>query len=182
MADSSKIEVAAGLVIERMKRGDLEEIDRLEKESFSDPWSKKAFEVQLNDGTSLMLVARSRQDRGQIVGYLCAYLILVELQLASVAVRPEFRGEGIGETLVREMIKQGVAAGAEEVWLDVRESNAAARRLYEKLGFREVYRRKHYYRRPKEDALVMFRPAGAAPASLAPFESGPGTEGKNGVG
>lgn len=153
---SKRPKTGTDLLIERMRREDLEEITRLEKASFSDPWPKKAFETQLNDGTSIMLAGRFGEE---IVGYLCAYLVVVELQLASVAVKEAFRGKGIGGKLIREMIRQGVAAGAEEVWLDVRESNGAARRLYEKLGFGEVYRRKNYYRKPKEDALVMFRPA-----------------------
>jgi len=146
------------ITIEQMQSEDLDEIARLEKGSFSDPWPKKAFEAQLNDGASIMLAARLAGQK-EIVGYLCAYFVLVELQLASVAVKNEYRGMGIGEKLVREMIRLGLGLGAEEVWLDVRESNLAARRLYQKLGFREVYRRKNYYRKPKEDALVMFRTA-----------------------
>ncbi len=146
------------VAIEQMQREDLDEIAQLEKDSFSDPWPKKAFEAQLNDGTSIMLVARLA-GQGEIVGYLCAYSVLVEVQLASVAVKNEFRRLGVGEKLVREMIRVGQGLGAQEVWLDVRESNLAARRLYVKLGFREVYRRKNYYRKPKEDALVLFRPA-----------------------
>lgn len=147
-----------GIVIDEMRREDLDQIARLEKESFSDPWPKKGFEDQLEDGNSIMLAARAAGS-AEISGYLCAYLVMEEMQLASVAVAPEFRGRGVAQRLVAEMIRRGTEEGATEVWLDVRESNAAARRLYQKLGFREVYRRKNYYRRPKEDALVLFRPA-----------------------
>ncbi len=148
------------VTVERMKPEDVDEIVRLEKESFTDPWPKKGFEVQLEDGSSIMLVAR-REDSasvtGEIVGYLCAYLILEELQLASVAVKETFRRQGIARRLIAEMVRRGAEKGTKEIWLDVRESNAAARRLYEKLGFQEMYRRKQYYRKPKEDALVLFR-------------------------
>ena len=157
MIGSSQMQ--AGIVIERMRREDLGEIVRLEKESFTDPWPRKGFEDQLEDGNSIMLVGRFGPKEGEIAGYLCAYLVLEEMQLASVAVAPEFRGRGIARSLAAEMIKIGTAAKASEIWLDVRESNAPARRLYEKLGFREVYRRKNYYHKPKEDALVLFRPA-----------------------
>ncbi len=152
--------VSSQIQVERMTSTDLDEIVRLEKESFTDPWPKKAFEVQLGDGSSLMVVARvkdSSSGTGEIVGYLCAYHIFEELQLASVAVKENFRRLGIARKLILKMIRQGRERGAKEIWLDVRESNAAARRLYEKLGFREVYRRKNYYRKPKEDALVLFR-------------------------
>lgn len=150
------------IAIDRMRPEDLGEIVRLEKESFTDPWPKKGFEVQLADGASIMLTARledSSSGVGEIVGYLCAYHILEELQLASVAVKEAFRRQGIARRLILEMIQQGREQGAKEIWLDVRESNAAARRLYEELGFREMYRRKNYYRKPKEDALVLFRQA-----------------------
>lgn len=157
--------VGRQLKIERMAAKDLGEIVRLEKESFTDPWPKKEFEVQLGDGSSIMLVARledSPSGYGEMAGYLCAYRIFEELQLASVAVKESFRRQGIARRLILEMERQGREQGAKEIWLDVRESNGAARRLYEKLGFREVYRRKNYYRKPKEDALVMFRPADGA--------------------
>jgi ribosomal-protein-alanine N-acetyltransferase len=161
MIGSGKAQTA--VVIEPMLREDLEEIVQLEKESFSDPWPKKGFEDQLGDRNSIMLVARPASRQAEIIGYLCAYLVMEEMQLASVAVALEHRGKQIAQRLVAEMIKQGTEAGASEVWLDVRESNSAARRLYAKLGFREVYRRKNYYRIPKEDALVLFRPAVLTP-------------------
>ncbi|MGH8004111.1 MAG: ribosomal protein S18-alanine N-acetyltransferase [Limisphaerales bacterium] len=153
------------IVIQRMAPEDLDEIVRLEKASFTDPWPKKGFEVQLGDGSSIMLVARLEapaSGAGEIVGYLCAYHIFEELQLASVAVKETFRRQGVARRLIAEMVRLGREEGAREIWLDVRESNAAARRLYEKLGFTEVYRRKNYYRKPKEDALVLFRSANGA--------------------
>lgn len=159
------------IVIDRMRPEDLGEIVRLEKESFTDPWPKKGFEVQLTDGASIMLAARLEDPAsaiGEIIGYLCAYHIFEELQLASVAVKEAFRRQGVARRLIAEMIRQGREGGAKEIWLDVRESNAAARRLYEELGFKEMYRRKNYYRKPKEDALVLFRPAdGAARSAVA---------------
>ncbi|MGE5693642.1 MAG: ribosomal protein S18-alanine N-acetyltransferase [Candidatus Zixiibacteriota bacterium] len=149
------LKVSNEVQIERMSSKDIDEIVWLEKESFTDPWPRKAFEIQLGDGSSIMLAARAAA--GGIVGYLCAYLIFEELQLASVAVKEGFRRQGIARRLILEMTRQGRGAGAKEIWLDVRESNEAARRLYEELGFKEVYRRKNYYRKPKEDALVLFR-------------------------
>jgi ribosomal-protein-alanine N-acetyltransferase len=152
-------QVAGPIRIERMTGADLDEIVRLEKDSFTDPWPKKGFEIQLKDGTSIMLAARRENLKGsEVVGYLCAYLIFEELQLASVAVKEDFRRQGVARRLILEMIRQGKNGGAKEIWLDVRESNAAARCLYEGVGFKEVYRRKNYYRKPKEDALVLFRP------------------------
>ncbi|MCI0595253.1 MAG: ribosomal protein S18-alanine N-acetyltransferase [candidate division Zixibacteria bacterium] len=168
-------EAVRRITVLRMKPEDVEEIVGLEKEAFTDPWPKKGFEAQLGDGSSIMLVARLEDSASvgcQIVGYLCAYLILEELQLASVAVKEAFRRQGIARRLIAEMIRRGWERGTKEIWLDVRESNAAARRLYEKLGFREVYRRKNYYRKPKEDALVLFRPVKETAAGPVGQDSG----------
>ena len=167
--------VRSRIAIDRMYPKDLDEIVRLEKESFSDPWPKKGFEVQLADGISIMLTARLEAPAsasGEIIGYICAYQIFEELQLASVAIKETFRRQGIARRLIAEMIRLGRQGGAREIWLDVRESNAAARRLYEALGFSEVYRRKNYYRKPKEDALVLFRPVEGAVRSTAIRDSG----------
>jgi len=158
MPQLRRLKVSDEIQIERMGSKDLDEIVRLEKESFTDPWPRKAFEIQLGDGSSIMLAARAAA--GEIIGYLCAYLIFEELQLASVAVKEGFRRQGIARRLILEMMRHGRGVGAKEIWLDVRESNEAARRLYEELGFKEVYRRKNYYRKPKEDALVLFRSVG----------------------
>lgn len=177
MAYLKEPNIGRRIVVGRMSPEDLGEIIRLEKESFTDPWPKKGFEVQLADGASIMLTARlmdSSSGVGEIVGYLCAYHILEELQLASVAVKEAFRRQGIARRLILEMIWQGREQGAKEIWLDVRESNAAARRLYGELGFGEMYRRKNYYRKPKEDSLVLFRPveeAALRPAALGPGQS-----------
>jgi len=78
-----------------------------------------------------------------------------EWEIENVVVKPELRRQGIGRELIREVIRQARERGAKDVFLEVRESNAAARALYAELGFNEQGRRRGYYQNPEEDAVVL---------------------------
>ncbi len=93
-----------------------------------------------------------------VVGYSCLYGVLDEGELAKVAVHPDDRRRGVGEMLVRAMLTAASVRGIERCYLEVRESNFAARRLYVKLGFEPVGVRKRFYEKPTEDAVVMLHP------------------------
>lgn len=88
-------------------------------------------------------------------GYGEIRMIAGEAQIYNIAVAPEFRREGIGEALLRHMIEKAEESGCSLVTLEVRDGNGAALSLYEKLGFREVGRRRGYYSKGKEDAVLM---------------------------
>jgi ribosomal-protein-alanine N-acetyltransferase len=130
---------------------DLDAIHRIEREVFSDPWSRHAL---ASAATGIALVA---EGEGHVAGYLFARRAADEMEILNVAVRPSDRRRGIGEALVREACRIGVEEDARAAFLEVRESNADAVALYRQLGFREVGRRQAYYRRPVEDALVLAR-------------------------
>src|SRR5260370_20891388 len=78
-----------------------------------------------------------------------------EGEILNLGVGPAHRGGGVGHALVEGMLALLREGGAGVAYLEVRESNSAAGRLYESLGFREVARRRRYYRRPVEDAVVL---------------------------
>ena len=88
-------------------------------------------------------------------GYGEIRMVAGEAQIYNIAVAPEFRREGIGEALLRHMIAKAEDDGCELVTLEVRGGNEAAMALYTKLGFREVGRRKGYYSKGGEDAVLM---------------------------
>jgi [ribosomal protein S18]-alanine N-acetyltransferase len=94
------------------------------------------------------------EEAGQVKGFLVAQPIAGEWELENVAVAADARRRGLGTRLLGEFLDQARAAGATAVFLEVRESNQAARALYEKWAFVESGRRKAYYRDPTEDALV----------------------------
>lgn len=92
---------------------------------------------------------------GTVAGYVIARHAADEGEILNLAVAPAHRGGGIGRALVERALAALADCGAATVFLEVRESNAVARRLYARLGFQEVGRRVRYYRRPAEDAVVL---------------------------
>jgi ribosomal-protein-alanine N-acetyltransferase len=146
-----------------MVLGDVDAVAEIERASFADPWSPRAFtyEVRENEGRSWVWVA---EVEGRVAGYLVAWPVEDEVHLANLAVTASWRGRGIGRRLLMRLMERSRNADAAWIALEVRESNAAAKGLYESFGFRPVAIRKKYYRREGEDAVVMMsrlRPADA---------------------
>lgn len=141
-----------GLVIRDMKEGDIPEVAEIERSSFTMPWSEQLFFNELKNPRSVPRVA---EREGRIAGYICASRILDEGHILNLAVRPSLRGLGIASALVGEMISYLKEEGCRFIFLEVRESNDAAKRLYEKFGFKVLGVRKNYYVSPVEDAVIM---------------------------
>jgi [ribosomal protein S18]-alanine N-acetyltransferase len=135
---------------------DLPEVIALERACYGDPWPASAFSTLTENPRVYFAVARSDQ-RGTLAGFVIAWYVLDEAELANLAVAPEHRRQGIGEALLDAMLDDAAARGSAHVYLEVRESNQAARSLYKTRLFEEVGRRKRYYRSPAEDALILRR-------------------------
>lgn len=153
----------APLVVRPATRGDLARIHEIERVAFSDPWSLQSFGDLLANPRVLFAVAE-RDERGGrggglggVVGYVVAWFVVDEAEVANVAVAPEARGQGVGARLLDEALAVARRHGAASVYLEVRDSNVAARALYASRGFVQIGRRRRYYRRPVEDALVLRR-------------------------
>lgn len=140
------------LTIERMTEKDLDEVLKIEKESFSDPWTKESFLEDIDKDFTYPAVARKN---GKLVAYTCLWKIMDELQIANIAVGKEYRHQGIAQRLMEWIIERGVEQKCKSVTLDVRVSNSVALTLYRKFGFEPIGRRKNYYRFPVEDAIIM---------------------------
>ena len=134
---------------------DLAAIRAIEVATFPDPWSGQAFASLLASPQGTTLVAT---DHGELVGYLVGWRIGDEAEVANLAVREDRRGRGIGAALLRDFLAALDAGAPPTVYLEVRDSNAAAQALYRRHGFVAAGRRKGYYARPTEDAVVMRRP------------------------
>ena len=141
-------------------RSHLPQLAALERACFSHPWSEAMLAEELyNDNASL--VAAEGED-GTVLGYGEVRAVLDEGTLEKIAVAPKYRRQGVAEAILSAFLRFGQAHLA-FLTLEVRETNAPAIALYEKLGFEPVGRRKNYYRQLHEDALLMtrtFRPAG----------------------
>lgn len=146
---------------------DLDAIVAIERASFSDPWPRGAFLSLVRRADAHVLVAMpdpaSAAGEPAVLGYAIAWFIVGEGEVGNVAVHPGARGRGIGARLLDEALAEARRREAEVVFLEVRESNEPARRLYASRGFVEVGRRRRYYRRPDEDALIL-RWDGGSPA------------------
>ena len=127
----------------------------IERASFPNPWHETTFRGEIqNEGISFPLVASEPTER-RVVGYSIFWRIQGEIQINNIAVHPDFRGLGIGEAILREVLDKARSEGAVFVSLEVRVSNGPARSLYEKFGFEIIGSRKDYYVNPAEDALVL---------------------------
>ena len=142
------------LEIREMKKTDLQEVVRIEKENFSLPWSEQGFADSMGQENTCFL---SACKNGSIVGY-CGYLqVLDEADITNVSVDAASRRDGVGESMLQELMRRGAQKGIKAFTLEVRESNLAAISLYQKLGFASAGIRKNFYDAPKENAVIMWK-------------------------
>lgn len=165
--------MAATIRLRPATAADLAAILAIEHAVFTDPWAPASFESEFDDPYGWFHVAVDDDDGGAVVGYAMARFVAGEGEVMNIAVVPARRGHGLGGTLLDAALAAASAANCDAMWLEVRVSNTAARRLYDSRGFELVGRRRGYYRRPVEDALVLRRPLragadhGAAGAAVA---------------
>ncbi|MCK6538803.1 MAG: ribosomal protein S18-alanine N-acetyltransferase [Anaerolineales bacterium] len=139
--------------IRRMTLEDLPAVIELDKLSFSLPWPERSFRFELTDNpASRCWVA---EMDGRIVGMLVAWMLVDEAHIATLATHPDHRRQGIARKLLEHALRYMSREGAISSFLEVRESNAAAREMYRKFGYEETGRRKRYYKDTGEDAILM---------------------------
>lgn len=138
--------------IRKMTLQDVEQIAGMEKLCFTDPWSAASIASETDNPLSLWLVACVGDT---VVGYIGSQSVMGWADMMNVAVHPDFRRQGIGETLVTALEKELRLSGNTCLSLEVRASNQPAIALYQKLGFVQVGLRRNYYHKPKEDALIL---------------------------
>jgi ribosomal-protein-alanine N-acetyltransferase len=141
-----------------MSFDDLDDVCRIENETFSDPWPRAAFEDDMRSELTYCPVAKLAS--GELVGYANLMIFADEAHLTNIAVAPQRRRSGIGRFMMDHLIEKATSAGCHAMFLDVRASNDSAISLYRRYNFNELYRRKRYYCNPPEDAIVMVLPLG----------------------
>lgn len=162
-----------------MTLDDIPAVLEIEQSNPIDPWGKNAFVEELNHSFSSVYVAhildekederwKAEDEKAQkfnasrlapcalrLVGYVCFWKVVDEIQIFNIAVHKTYRRRGIGKTLLLYALKQGCASGGRIAVLEVRKGNLAARHLYESVGFRPVGQRSHYYSGPDGEAVLM---------------------------
>jgi ribosomal-protein-alanine N-acetyltransferase len=162
-----------------MALDDVDQVTAIDRVSFSTPWSANAYRYEITQNEMAhyyVVVPRSSpvtvvagdgwlyrlrrwftpaSSSRPVIGYGGFWLMIDEAHISTIAVRPDFRGRGIGELLMVRMIEKAIALKASQVTLEVRESNAIAQQLYYKYDFVVTGRRRAYYVDNREDALIM---------------------------
>lgn len=139
--------------VRRMRESDLERVLAIEDRSFSNPWKADTFQTLLErPGAELWVL---EDGTGGLLGYVVAWCILDQGEVANIAVAPETRGKGYAALLLNKILGVAQERGVETLYLEVRVSNRRAVALYEGFGFWQVGVRHAYYEQPREDALVM---------------------------
>jgi ribosomal-protein-alanine N-acetyltransferase len=142
---------------------DLDEITRIERESFLVPWKREFFASELTEPFRYIRVLL-REDGGgpRLGGYLFAVSLYEEFHINKIATDARVRNRGLGRELLEDALARARSIGATSVTLEVRVSNLPARQFYKSYGFREAYRRKAYYQ-DGEDALALILPLTSKP-------------------
>lgn len=136
----------------RITPDDCAELAALDKRCFAVPWSRQSFREETENRLATYIIAR---EDDKIIGYCGFWRVGDEVQITNIAVLPEYRRCGTASVMIDEMIAE--SADAEQIVLEVRESNLAAIGLYEKYGFECAGVRKNFYRSPTENGIVMIR-------------------------
>ncbi|PTU75226.1 ribosomal protein S18-alanine N-acetyltransferase [Pseudomonas mangrovi] len=132
---------------------DLDAVLAIENAAYSHPWSRGIFTDGLKSYDCWLMF-----EDGVQVGHGVIQLILDEAHLLNITVTPTAQGRGLGRALLEHLMRRASELKAGECFLEVRQSNQAAFRLYDAYGFNEIGRRRDYYPAPgggREDALVM---------------------------
>lgn len=145
-----------GIVIREMLHDDLPEVQAIENRSFATPWQLNSFVHELGNRDAVLKVMVFNI---QIVGYVCLRGVLDVIHVMDIAVASGFRQMGFGTLLLMNALQdmKRLRPEAKTITLEVRESNTAAIKFYEKFGFKETGRRRGYYEKPHEDAVIMDR-------------------------
>ena len=151
-----------GLRMRRMVPSDVPAVVEIETSTFSMPWNEATFRSLLERSGVEVWVAEWEKEEA-VAAYAILWCILDEGELANLAVRGDLRGKGIGSKLLSRVLEAAADAGVRDLYLEVRESNRGARRMYAQSGFKEIGVRKGYYDRPHEDARVLKKPLGGSP-------------------
>lgn len=147
------IPLHAGFVLRAMAAADIEQVVAIERACQPTPWSTALFA----DCLAGHYDCRSIDHGDALAGFAVLSSVLDEVHLLNIAVAPAWQRRGLAWATLRELISHYQQAGMQQLYLEVREGNSAARALYRHLGFDEVGLRKHYYRSPdgRENAVLM---------------------------
>ncbi|OFW03500.1 MAG: ribosomal-protein-alanine N-acetyltransferase [Acidobacteria bacterium RIFCSPLOWO2_02_FULL_67_36] len=144
-------------VVERLtSEADLDEVAALEAASFTNPWTRELLARELGHSDTMRVYVLRTPER-RVAAFCSCWWIADELHINTVAVEERLRRRGLALALLGGLLEEAAADGIERATLEVRRSNVAALRLYERLGFAVEAVRPQYYTHPEEDALILWK-------------------------
>ena len=152
------LQPAGPIHIRPMRLEDIPQVQAIDQVSFTLPWPKSAYYYELNENpNSFLFVAEEQQPGGEasVVGLVVVWMILDEAHIATIAVHPDFRGQGTGGRLLVAALVEAIRRRASLATLEVRAGNLVAQQLYRRFHFETAGSRPRYYRDNYEDALIM---------------------------
>jgi ribosomal-protein-alanine N-acetyltransferase len=148
-----------------MQEADLDWVLSVEQKAYDFPWSRQGFENSLDQGLNYLFFSHEHTP----LGYCCLLPVLDEVDVLNICIAPEFQGKGVAKLAMQKVLDTLLLADYKILFLEVRESNEAALKLYRSLGFAPNGVRKNYYKawvwddeafdlvEGKEDAILMLR-------------------------
>lgn len=141
--------------VREMRESDIDRILEIERESFSPPWSREAFLLEITKNILAKYIVA--EINGNVVGYGGIWLIIDEGHITNIAVDEKYRGLGVGNRILEGLIQLCIDRNIKAITLEVRKSNEIAKSLYKKYGFVEHGIRPGYYLDNNEDAIIMWK-------------------------
>lgn len=136
-----------------MQLDDVPQIVAIEAQSQLEPWTQQAFRAELEGSLVAQPFVALREE--EVVGYIVPWFVVDELQIANITVKENYRRRGVGRMLLAHALKLAEERRSRIAYLEVRDSNSAARALYASMGFMVEGTRPKYYGRGQEDAILM---------------------------
>lgn len=143
-----------GISFADLTAADIDAVVEIERQSFDRPWSRNLFLRELESDISRTIVARDAEGHGPILGYVCRWLVVDEVQILNLAVHPDHRRQGLGRALMAYVLDEARERLAVTMTLEVRDGNVAAIELYERLGFKRTGVRRAYYGEGRDGVLM----------------------------
>lgn len=138
---------------------ELEQVLELDEICFGGLWSLNSYKREIESPNSYLLIITVNQGLNKkVIGLGCFWAILEEAHITILAIHPDFQRQGLGSLLLENLLKEAVNRNLERATLEVSENNIKAINLYKKFGFQEAGRRKKYYKKTGEDALILWKP------------------------
>lgn len=150
--------VLDAIKIKSLTEEELTEVLELDDLCFGGLWSLDGYKREIESPNSCLLILTINiEESEKIIGLGCFWAILDEAHLTILAIHPDFQGQGLGKLLLGKLLEEAKNRNLERATLEVGENNKKALHLYQQFGFKEAGRRKKYYKKTGEDALILWK-------------------------